>query len=233
MHPWREGTGVGTGWEIKYFGKFVKTYLRYLRHEGPKPLLSRALRLLFSHLFKYRREVFYSRSLENLSTSTVTPKAEIIFEEASITNLNELEKIMYVKPAQIRNWLLDKKRCFVVRVKENIVHYSWVSAREEYIPVIDKVIKMDDHEVCIHTCRTLTAYRGKGIFPFVLNSICQSLKNEGIHNVIIYAGAQNYSSIRSFEKCGFKKVGEVTYLKIFSWSRYKYNGTLPMAAFLI
>lgn len=223
-----------TSWKMIFSQSGTKTLvengLRYIKEEGLKPFLSRILRIAFSPLFRYRKEVFYIRNLSD-SVMVKMPELQLVFDEASLADVEDLQKIMYLGNQQIKKWLLNGKRCFVTKAAGKIIHYSWVSFEEGYVDVIDKTIKLRNNMVYIHNCRTLTAYRGLGIFPFVLNKISEYLRSEGIRTAIICAGADNYPSIRSFEKGGFKRVGEVTYLKVLWWFRYKYYGTLPWLNF--
>ncbi len=204
----------------------IENGFRYIREEGLKPLLSRILRITFSPLFRCRKEVFCIRNLGHPVMIKMSG-LQLVFEEISLNEAEDLQKIMYLGTQEIKKWLLNGKRCFVAKVAGKIVHYSWVSFGTGYVDVINKTIKLAEDEAYIHTCRTLPAHRGKGIYPFTLNKICEHLRLKGYSKAITCANFKNTSSIKSFEKAGFKKVGEVTYSKIFLFTKYRHQGILP------
>ena len=90
---------------------------------------------------------------------------------------------------------------YVVFCFGEIVHESWVCfdapLPSQYgfdvrLPVIDRSV-------------THNLYRGKGIFPYVLNHILHDLKNRRINDgVYVLVSPTNYASIRGIQKAGFK-----------------------------
>ena len=57
----------------------------------------------------------------------------------------------------------------------------------------------------IGDCTTDPAYRGKSIYPFVINRIATEIIREGIYpEVFIIVNRNNASSIRGIEKAGFE-----------------------------
>lgn len=221
---------MGTCWEMTSSDlatmRSVEIAIRYLKEEGLKPFLSHMIGIVFSPVLRFRQEVFYSRLLTK-SVIVRPPNLEILLKEASLRDLRDLERVMFLSSLEIKNWLLDGKKCFIAKVAGKIVHYSWLSYGIEYVDIINKNIELIEDEVYIHTCRTLSAYRGKGIYPFVLDKICEYVRLNGYSRIITCANFRNTSSIKSFEKAGFKKIGKITYLKIFTFSKYRHRGILP------
>lgn len=69
----------------------------------------------------------------------------------------------------------------------------------------------DDYE--IGPCFTYPQYRGNGIYPSVLRSICNSIGNDNTTFYMI-VDETNIASIKGIEKAGFKKCGIVKVTKI-------------------
>lgn len=92
---------------------------------------------------------------------------------------------------------------FYVRDEDgNLAHTSCV------IPACAKFPFMDRMDYEIDPCYTYPAYRGKGIYPIVLHSICRELAENGSAFYMI-VDERNASSIRGIEKAGFVRYGTV------------------------
>ncbi|OGW13338.1 MAG: hypothetical protein A3G93_07810 [Nitrospinae bacterium RIFCSPLOWO2_12_FULL_45_22] len=198
--------------------------LRYLREEGFGPFLARGIKELVSPIFLSQREIFLERFLCP-GMEVLKPGISVTFKEAAGDELSLVEKAMYRDGDKVREWVAQGKKCFIARVGEELAHYSWLSFQEEYIDKLRKTARFAEDEGYIHTCRTLTPFRGKGIWPFVLGKICEYLLAKGYSRVLICVEPQNNASIKAIEKAGFRRTGEVKYWRLVGFSRYDYNGT--------
>lgn len=100
--------------------------------------------------------------------------------------------------------LLTFGRAAIFYVCENgeVAHTSYVVPRCFKFPFLKK------GEYEIGPCRTKMQYRGKGLYPMVLNDIVHSVGEEGAFFYMI-VDETNSSSIKGIEKAGFTRCGTV------------------------
>lgn len=71
---------------------------------------------------------------------------------------------------------------------------------------------------------TVPEYRGLGIAPRVIDSICQYLFLKGKKKIYLTILTGNRNSINSARKAGFQEFGAVTYVKILPLRLYRIEG---------
>lgn len=75
-------------------------------------------------------------------------------------------------------------------------------------------LKKNEYE--IGPCYTSESFRGKGIYPFVLNQIISDNPNA---NYYMFIDEKNFSSIRGVEKAGFMLIGQIKRCSKGIWKR--------------
>lgn len=91
-----------------------------------------------------------------------------------------------------------KKRYFIMD-GPTLVHQSFVFEKLNVLKLIGK------KGPAIGDCMTMTAYKGRSIYPYVINRMaCEMLTVQAIPEVFIIVNSDNISSIRGIEKAGFK-----------------------------
>ena len=92
-----------------------------------------------------------------------------------------------------------------------IVHESWVS----FDTLLPSQFGFDSRFPVIGYSRTLSAYRGRSIYPCVLSYILHDLRTRNISsNAYILVSPENKASIRGIEKAGFELVAHLKGLRI-------------------
>lgn len=61
----------------------------------------------------------------------------------------------------------------------------------------------------IGDCRTIKAYRGQSIYPYVINKIAQDILADNNKEVFIIVDKINLSSIKGIEKAGYYKTASI------------------------
>ena len=97
---------------------------------------------------------------------------------------------------------MGKAQIFYVKSGNDIAHTSYV------IPNCTKFPFMDGKDLEIGPCYTYPKFRGKGIYPKVLNEICWRKGDNGLSFYMI-VDETNISSIKGIEKAGFVRCGIV------------------------
>ncbi len=168
-----------------------------LRSAGVKGLLI-ALRV---RLFCQSDFYIYVKDLENLDVKQNFSFAQgLAVRELLPSEVLKIRSGIVDPPSEFfRYELSNPDTCYGAFWKGSLVHVSWVYSYS------DGVIQLKSSEVEISYCFTLPNYRGRGIYPVVLNKICEDLKRKGTSRVYLKILKGNEASIRGAEKASFRK----------------------------
>lgn len=202
-------------------GNGALKFFLYLKQEGNNAFIRKALETLISPVLKYKK-VFIYMKVDNRAAG-VKANTVAIFKEASSEDSLILEKVMYQGRDSIHEKFLKGDRCFIAEAGGEIAHYTWVSLSEEYLPSIERTMKLGKNEAYIYNVRTLPKFRNQGMFSFVLNNSCEKLNKAGYVKIWVSILSDNILSQKGFEKAGFKKFQEIGYLRIFGFRKYRFK----------
>jgi len=211
-----ESQAVNISREMRIFSLPRKLY-RYFREEGGESFLTRAASDILSPIYKNEGISNEKGKFENVI------KEQINVRMALSEDIDELEKIMYQGRSEIEKRFKRGNRCFIACIGTKIVHYTWVSFNKEYLTSINKWIELAEDEAYIYNVRTLSDFRGQGIFQFVLISLCNQLRMDGYKKILSSVLSDNLPSQKAFEKSGFVKSKEISYLRVFGYKRYDFK----------
>ncbi|HRE78355.1 MAG TPA: hypothetical protein PLL09_11080 [Flavobacterium sp.] len=106
----------------------------------------------------------------------------------------------------------DNKSKYFIRINNVYVHKSFLFKKLNLLAIINK------KGPAIGECSTINEYKGKSIYPFVINYIARDVLKIS-KEVFIVVNTDNTSSIRGIEKAGFKLHKRVQ-AKRFLWFYY-------------
>jgi GNAT superfamily N-acetyltransferase len=92
------------------------------------------------------------------------------------------------------------------------VAYVWVATRSAHIGELDLFFRLPSGQVYLWDFATLPQWRGKGIYPHLLQGIVKGEVWRADHFWIIHA-PENAASARGIIKAGFQPVGKLSFLK--------------------
>src|SRR6476620_573449 len=98
---------------------------------------------------------------------------------------------------------LEGKTRFSIHQESTFVHQSFLYNHKRILKLLDKKGPI------IGDCVTNPDFRGKSIYPFVINSIARKKLDSGVPEVFIVVNPDNASSIRGIEKAGFQLYAEI------------------------
>jgi GNAT superfamily N-acetyltransferase len=143
-------------------------------------------------------------------------RVEVGFSEAGVEDSGELAVAMNLpSPEPIRQRLESKRRCFILKIDEQIASYGWVTHGVEYVGELERRFHLRDDEAYIWDCGTVPAWRGQRCYSALLSQIVYRLHEEGIPCFWIGASRQNRPSIRGFANAGFNAVVDVAYRRFY------------------
>lgn len=194
------------GWENPELGRFKNILLKILKKVGS------------FRLFIIEKYIALRKDL-SLPDPGINFSIDLEIREAK---KEEIETFKNMPPPFPRHYEYYKihglKHCYLSLCEKRIVFIGWIQYPEEFVSFVLKLRKLKPHETEINHVFTLEGYRGKNIFPKVLDTLCKKLRNDGFKHVYAFVLQENASSIKGLRKAGFNQVGKVTYIKMF-WNK--------------
>lgn len=118
----------------------------------------------------------------------------------SSSHLTEEQKEMY------QQRFLDSNLCCVIENNGIIVAYGWVNTNDKhYLGELDLMMQLGNKIEVVYDFHTNEHFRGQGLYPHLLQNIC--LRNNKAK--LIYAFAENLSSIKGIKKAKFRYLGDL------------------------
>lgn len=114
----------------------------------------------------------------------------------SMKDLTKFNADIQKYPLQFQTIDENKSR-FYIKIDDKVIHESFTYRKL----FIQKLIRTKGPT--IGDCRTIDSYRGKSIYPYVINYIANLELNNGAKEVFINVSPSNISSIKGIEKAGF------------------------------
>jgi RimJ/RimL family protein N-acetyltransferase len=98
---------------------------------------------------------------------------------------------------------------YAVRRHQTLAHISWLVMAEHDRTLSVRNVKLRDGEAEITHCVTLPEFRGQGLYPFAIRSLCQAARQRSVRRVFMITNVNNVASQRGIEKAGFTRQGRI------------------------
>ncbi len=103
-----------------------------------------------------------------------------------------------------KEWFANKWTLRIGTIDGDLVVVSWTrsinNVGDYYFPITSKCR-------LIWQTTVMPAYRGLGIYPVMLQCLCEHYINEGVENIYIHSLDYNHSSNVGIQKAGFRLIG--------------------------
>jgi GNAT superfamily N-acetyltransferase len=149
-------------------------------------------------------------------------QVEFAFEEidtAGIDDRNDLDELaaaMHLPtPEVIRQRLASNRRCFVLKVNDQIITYGWVTHGVEAVGELERQFHLHEDEAYVWDCGTVPAWRRQGCYSALLSHMIDRLYEEGVSRIWIGASRLNRPSVRGIANAGFQHVVDVNYRRFY------------------
>jgi len=115
--------------------------------------------------------------------------------------------------------------CFGAESCGEFVHLTWASFNEAYVGSLERKLQVGSCSAYIYDTYTFPKYRGQGIAPKVMSEALNYLsKMKNIQKVYLAISRDNFSSLKTASKVGFRKIGVVTLTRIYKLKLYRFKG---------
>ncbi len=107
--------------------------------------------------------------------------------------------------------LSESTRCFVVTDDGRLVHASWVTTAAAWTRELRRYLIPPGGDAYVYESFTRAEVRGRGIYPFALQSIAAWMGREGAARLWVAVEEDNAPSLRAVTKGGFERGFELPY----------------------
>jgi len=156
--------------------------------------------------------------LEKYVTYVADPRGIPLPEPIDGWRVQELSKestaTLPLERAEVRRQMdrferLNFKGAFVVWRGSQVAHLAALVTAEQDRGLPVRNVKLGPGEAEITHCVTLPEFRGQGLYPFAIRSLCRIARERGIQRIFMITAADNEASQRGIEKAGFRRGGTI------------------------
>lgn len=205
---------------------YCRRTIETLRYEGPHFLLWRIVQFCLSPIGTLGLVNFFQKDLTR-PLRNIRPNVKLTVTQATESDIEPLATLVKRRRAHsknpeqyskldIREKILQRFqrgcKCFVGKVRGEMVHYNWISFQwEESVPGARCFIHLRDDEALCNDAFTPEAWRGKSIHTAVNNEMLRFLQKTGYRRAYTAADAQNRSSQKALYRVGWTYSGTMLY----------------------
>jgi RimJ/RimL family protein N-acetyltransferase len=201
-----------------YLSKSILT----IENEGIVAFLTKSLRKVETILYATNSAYWYKGELSQyrppISSSI---DIELDFDNERILEWlhanNSLYRWLYI-PEEIKIAQEHKHIFLTVLHNHTIIGYIKVAIEKVFINDFKRVFILPLSVAYIYDSFILTEYRGRDIIPFAIDKLCHYLRNKDIKEIYCHIPEWNKSSIRAYEKAGFRRIMHIRFIRLLNLS---------------
>ena len=105
--------------------------------------------------------------------------------------------------------------CYLGFMGGDLAHVAWIYYPNEQHLHPTRFRRLAPTEVCIANCVTMPGFRGRGVYPALLQALLARVRDEGYRDCYMYVEKENAASQRGVMKAGFHPAGRSWRLRLF------------------
>ena len=130
---------------------------------------------------------------------------------ATCTDTDLIASINAIDPAEVRDRLDAGHRVYIASIDATPVSYGWVASVDASIGELGLQFALPDRDRYLWDFATLPDWRGRGIYPRLLQAILASEVSDGAERFWIIHAPENLPSGAGIVKAGFRAVSELSF----------------------
>ncbi len=187
------------------------------------------LNRLFHRFFRYQTIILYDVDLKD--RATCSPRAgELSFRKIGGAGDRYFGELLHAFPGNDFDERIKEPsgEGYMAFYGEKIAGYAWITYKEFYMDELNYAYPLREDEFFIYDCFVSPEFRGRGIYPAMLQAILRDYRVEGAYRrACIGVSSANRGSRRGVIKAGFREYSRITYRRWFGrekWPRRSENG---------
>lgn len=187
---------------------------------------SRIFMDIFRKIFVFRKVLVFTKNTPKIDFQTVS-KAEVDVRLAQIGDIPKLARFKTFSVGEAEERLEAGHLCFVAEKNGNIVFYLWVCFNNLYLDELETEMRIEPNSAYFYSNYTIPECRRMGVATAAMTKAVDYLFQNGIKKIYGLIYPDNIPSQRVVKKTRFRKMGEVTLIRLFNSRRYRYKGETP------
>lgn len=196
------------------------------------------LRIFWNHLKRqiYSEATFWGLE-RNLQTDGVHAPSEIEYT-LRLASKEDMKEVLQKSKSESREAVYDLIQrkwfyesgfhdCYIARTADtnDPCYIQWlVSSADDHVVsrgFRSRFPRLRGDEVLVDNVFTFEKYRGKRIMPSVIVELSQMARRKGFKRMLTYVREDNISSLKGFERAGFKKFEKMRQIRFLFYTRRK------------
>jgi ribosomal protein S18 acetylase RimI-like enzyme len=180
------------------------------------------VRIVFGRIFAYENMFLFETPKSKASPKTVD-RSKVAARFAQGDDILKLGRLKKFVGGKAEERLKAGHLCFLSEKNGDIVSYTWVCFNEAFVDELERRIRIGSDSAYRYDDYTVPKFRGMGILPAVLLTASDYLFQSGIKEIYDLVESNNHPSLRVYLKIGSRKLGEITFIRLFNLRRYRYK----------
>ena len=196
----------------------------YIKVNGFGACLKEILLSIAEVFLKHREAVFFEKDLSEIP-GPIHPHRGVKIEIGTSNDVPRLTRLLPWWSASIfRDRLLRGNIFFIAQMDHQIFHQTWISFKEEYVPLLNRKIVLRKGEAYLYHIYTAPEFRGMNVFPAVIRNVLRYLKAQGYKRIFFLVDLKAHSSTRAYQRIfGTDKGTIISYWRILGYRNYCYE----------
>lgn len=185
--------------------------------------LERLLLAISRSIFRWKKIFIFEKKLTG-TCFKIEAKVDVNVRLIQRDDFPKIAKKFKISHSDIKKRLEIGNLCFVADLHGDLAHFKWVAFNKTYSGDLERELRVGSNSALIYWGYTIPKYRGLGISPKVMEKILQHLAEIGIKKVYAGVDHNNFPMLRVKQKERFRKIGTITYTKLFKLRLYRCEG---------
>ena len=205
--------------------ELVEKIRRVHRTEGLRSVLEHVLRKIRHAVFHSNSAHWYERDLTQPGNNAPAGAVRVTFDgmEETLSWMQSLGMEYIVHPGEIAVARANGHLFGAAKMDGRTVGYVKVGRREVFVQDFGKTISFPSDVAFIYDTYVLPERRGQGIAGCLIQAAIAELQRRGFRIVRCHIPPWNRSSMRAFEKCGFRRRKYIRYARILGVRLFSFN----------
>jgi hypothetical protein len=171
--------------------------------------------------FRGLNKCLYYRVLHCLVIEDINEKCIALPPEFRFVKLELPELLKFsmnreheLKPSFIHSMMEKGDECYAILEGDALASYGWYSRRPTLLDNEDLMLRFDRSYVYMYKGLTLAAYRGQRLHAIGMTRALAAYKTLGYKGLISYVESNNFDSLRSCYRMGYRDCGQIRVARI-------------------
>ena len=210
-----------------FLAEFFAKYAYYVKVNGLCACLREIVPMIDQIFDKLQQAVLRERDLSHIPHIHGSTHSEpgVSIEMGTQNHVHGLTRLLPGWSSRIFQKRLSRGDIFfVARAGNQIVHQTWISFEDKWVPLLNKKIVLKEREAYLYQVYTASEYRGRHIFTAVVGKVLRYLKAQEYKRLFFLVDLKAPESKRACQRViGLDAGTIISYWRILGFRNYRYQ----------